>query len=242
MENKVDILGVGIDCVTMRQSVMQVMDFVTHKGTYYVVTPNSEMIENARKDGKLKAALNGADLAIPDGVGILYASKLLNTPLPEKVPGCELCEHVIGELDKIKGSLFLFGGAPSIAEKAAQNIKKAYPNLIIAGTHDGYYEDDRPIVEQIIKAAPDVIFVCLGSPKQEKWMAQHKNVLSDIVMIGAGGTMDILAGSATRAPEFYIKHGLEWLYRFTQEPQRIGRLMKLPLFGFLVIKRRILGK
>jgi len=138
-------------------------------------------------------------------------------------------------------SLFLFGSKPGVAEKAAENLSAKYPNVKIVGTNDGYFKDDEPIIEKINAAKPDLMLVCLGAPKQEKWMQANAHRLDVGIMVGAGGSLDVFAGVVERAPEAWQKMGLEWLYRLLKEPKRIGRMMKLPKFLFAVIFSRIRG-
>ena len=131
---------------------------------------------------------------------------------------------------KEERSVFLFGSKPGVAEKAEENLKRRFPGLRFAGTNDGYFKDDAPIVEKINAASPDLLLVCLGAPKQEKWMRDNAPKLDVGLMIGAGGSLDVFAGVAERAPEAWQKAGLEWLYRLMKEPKRIGRMAVLPKF------------
>ena len=135
-------------------------------------------------------------------------------------------------------SVFLLGAKPGVAERAAKNLAENYPGLLIAGTHDGYFNEDAPVVEAVNAASPDLLLVCLGAPKQEKWMRSNAAKLAVGLMIGAGGSLDVFAGTAERAPEGWQKAGLEWLYRLLKEPRRIGRMMKLPKFLLCVAFRK----
>ena len=127
-------------------------------------------------------------------------------------------------------SLFLLGAKPGVAEMAARNLAGKYPGLVIAGTHDGYFKEDAPVVEEIRLSGADVVFVCLGAPKQELWMKKHGPETGAHLLCGLGGSLDVFAGVVERAPKFWSDHGLEWFYRLCKEPRRIGRMMKLPLF------------
>ncbi|MBR1497287.1 MAG: WecB/TagA/CpsF family glycosyltransferase [Oscillospiraceae bacterium] len=204
----------------------------------YVVTPNPEIVMVCREDPEAARAVAGAALTIPDGIGVIYGAKLLRTPLKEKIPGidftCRLFERMAGEGKRV----FLLGSKPGVAEQAAQRLAAAYPGLVFAGTNDGYFQDDGPVVEKINAAAPDLLLVCLGAPKQEKWMRRNAPRLDVGLMIGAGGSLDVFAGNVERAPERWQKLGLEWLYRLAKEPKRIGRMMKLPQFLLCVMFRK----
>lgn len=236
--DKVTILGIEIDRITMQQAVCRFMEFLEGGKTHVIYTPNSEIAEAAQKDGELKDILNQADLLLPDGIGIVYASKILKQPLPERVAGFDFIQNICDALKDKKYSIFLLGAKPGVAETAAENLTKRYPGLTIAGVQDGYFQTDGPVIEQINQSGADVVFVCLGAPKQEKWIHKNKHQLKASVLIGAGGTLDGLAGVVKRAPEFYQKHGLEWFYRLIKEPSRFFRMLSLPRFGLKVILSR----
>ena len=138
--------------------------------------------------------------------------------------------------------LFLLGAKPGVAEQAALNLLAAYPGLIVCGTHDGYFQDSAPVVDEIRASCADVVFVCLGAPKQEFWMAQYGPLTGAKLMVGLGGSLDVFAGVVERAPEGWQRLGLEWLYRLIKEPRRIGRMAKLPLVLVDAAGARIRGK
>ena len=210
---RIDVLGVGFDNVTMAEAVERGMELVRSSGTHYVATPNPEIVEVCREDPEARTAVNGADLVLPDGIGVVKGAAMLGTPLKEKTPGIEFAGHLMDRLAEEGRSLYLLGAKPGVAEQAAAKLAEAHPGLRIAGTHDGYFKEDGPVIESIRQSGADVVFVCLGAPKQEKWMAR-----------------DVFAGVVERAPKFWSDHGLEWFYRLCKEPRRIGRMMKLPLF------------
>ena len=235
---KIDVLGVGFDNLDMDEAVERGWALMKKHRAAYVVTPNPEIVMVCREDPEAARAVAGAALTIPDGIGVIYGAKLLRTPLKEKIPGidftCRLFERMAGEGKRV----FLLGSKPGVAEQAAQRLAAAYPGLVFAGTNDGYFQDDGPVVEKINAAAPDLLLVCLGAPKQEKWMRRNAPRLDVGLMIGAGGSLDVFAGNVERAPERWQKLGLEWLYRLAKEPKRIGRMMKLPQFLLCVMFRK----
>ena len=204
-------------------------------GAHYVVTPNPEIVETCRANAAANAAVNGADLVLPDGIGVVYGAKLLHTPLKARVPGIEFGTGMIERCAQLGKSVYLLGAKPGVAEKAAENLKERFPGLMIAGTHDGYFKEDAPIAEEIRASGADMALVCLGAPKQELFMAQYGDATGCSLLMGLGGSMDIFAGVAQRAPEFYGRHNLEWFYRLIKNPSRIGRMMKLPLFLIHVV-------
>ena len=155
---------------------------------------------------------------------------MLGTPLKEKTPGIEFAAHLMERMAAEGASLYLLGAKPGVAEKAAVRLAEKYPGLRIAGTHDGYFQEDGPIIAEIAASGADVVFVCLGAPKQERWMAKNGPATGAHLLCGLGGSLDVFAGVVERAPKFWSDHGLEWFYRLCKEPRRIGRMMKLPLF------------
>jgi len=171
-------------------------------------------------------------MVIPDGIGLVYASKILKHPMKERVTGIDFLGRALEHLAQTGKSVFLFGSKPGIAEKAAEKMKETYPGLKVAGTRNGYFkpEEEEAILEEINAAEPDLLCVALGSPKQELFVLKYKDRLKAKAAIGVGGSLDVWSGELKRAPEFYRKHGLEWLYRFIQEPSRYKRMAALPLF------------
>ena len=232
---RVNILGVGFDNYTMAELVEKGTEFLCSDSCHYVVTPNPEIVETCRENAEAMRAVNGADLVIPDGIGVIYGAKILKTPLKERTPGIEFGEHMIAKCAELGKSVFFLGAKPGVADAAAENMKKKYPALTVAGTNDGYFKEDGPVVEKVRASGADLLFVCLGAPKQEFWMEKNGKATGAKLMMGLGGSLDVWAGTVQRAPEFYIRHNLEWFYRLMKNPSRIGRMMKLPLFLIHVI-------
>ena len=237
MKDKVNILGVWVDMVNIPRAVDKIMQFFDDDGLHKVYTPNSEIIMAAYKDDNFRDILNDAELLTADGIGVVYASKILGKPITERAAGYDiLCEV----LERIKGtsrSVFLFGGKPGVAELAEEKLKERYPGIVIAGTRNGYFkpEEEEDIVSQINSSGAELLLVCLGAPKQELWINKYKDKLNVKVAMGVGGSLDVFAGTALRAPDFYCKHGLEWFYRLMKQPSRAGRMLALPKFGFTVL-------
>lgn len=237
--SRIEILGVPFDSVTMTEAVDRAVALIEARQGGYVVTPNPEIVMAARENAELLDAVEQAALVLPDGVGVIYGGKILGTPLKEKTPGIDFAAGVMERLASKGGSVFLFGAKPGVAELAAQNLKQRFPGLAVAGTNDGYFSDDTPIVERINDAKPELLLVCLGAPKQELWMQAHAGHLDVGLMAGLGGSLDVFAGVVERAPERWQKLGLEWLYRLLKEPSRAGRMMKLPKFVLCAVKERV---
>lgn len=227
---RINVLGVGFDNLTMDEAVSQGIQLAASEGCHYVVTPNPEIVEICRENAEACAAVNGAALVLPDGVGVILGAKMLGTPLKEKTAGIEFASRLMEKLAEQGKTLFLLGAKPGVAALAAEKLPKQYPGLHIAGVQDGYFKEDGPVVEAIRQSGADVVFVCLGAPKQELWMARFGPATGAHLLCGLGGSLDVFAGVVERAPAFWTEHGLEWFYRLCKEPRRLGRMMKLPLF------------
>lgn len=233
-----EIMGVSFDDVTLEEAVAAGEKLAARPGFSYVVTPNPEIVNMARQAEDYGKILNEAGLVLPDGIGVVHAAKILGTPLKGRVPGIDFASGLVARLAETGGKLFLLGAKPGVAEQAAANLKQRHPALIICGTHDGYFQDSGPVVEAIQKAQADVVFVCLGAPKQERWMAQYGPKTGAHLMVGLGGVLDVYAGNVKRAPEIWQKLGLEWCYRLLHQPSRLGRMAKLPLFLVAAAKEK----
>ncbi len=235
--DRVKILGVPVDMIDREQAMDRFKTMFPEPGLTMVVTPNSEIVLNASEDPQLRQLIESADIIIPDGIGLVYASKIVGHPLRERVTGIDFLDAITAYLAEQGESIYFFGSKPGIAEKAAENIQKKYPKLIVAGTRDGYYkpEEEPGIVEEINRSGASFLCVALGAPKQEQFIYDHREELTVRGAIGVGGSLDVWSGTLKRAPEFYRKHGLEWLYRLIQEPSRYKRMMRLPVFMLKVM-------
>ena len=243
--DRITIRGVHFDNVTLDEAVEIVTGFAAERQAKVVHTPNSEIVQLCIEQPEYYDLINSADLTIPDGSGVVLASKILGTPLSKgKVAGVELAERTVAYAAEKGIGVYFLGGKPGVAETAAKKMCEKYPGLHIAGCHDGYFEksgeQNDAVVAAINASDAAVLFVCLGVPAQEKWMAENRSKLQVGVMAGLGGTLDVFAGTVKRAPKIFIKLGLEWFYRLLKEPRRIGRMMKLPkfLFGTLFFRIR----
>ena len=234
---KVNILGVNVDMVNIEESADIILRFLDEDGFRRVFTPNSEIIMMAYEDAEFKKALNKADLLTADGIGVVYASKILGKPISERAAGFDIAKSVLSKIAKTGHKLYLFGAKPGIAECAKAKIEEEYPGIKIVGTHNGYFKskDVPEIIDDINNSGADLLFVCLGAPAQEKWIDENADKLNVKVAMGIGGSLDVFAGHVERAPEFYCKHGLEWFYRLKKEPWRAKRMMALPKFAVTVM-------
>ena len=237
--NRIDVLDIGFDNITKSEAVEFALECISKHNGAYVVTPNPEIVMDAAINASLRTALEDAAMVLPDGIGIIYGARILGTPLQEKIPGIDFAENLMKKMAYRGNSVYLFGAKPGIAERASENLKAKYPGLIIAGCTDGYFHDDRAIIQEINYVKPDLLLVCLGFPKQEIWMHSNRDNLDVGLMAGLGGSLDVFAGVVHRAPVAWQKLGLEWLYRLIKQPGRFVRMLRLPLFMLQVIKKRV---
>ena len=239
---RINIMGVGFDSLTLSEAVDRAEALISERRAAYVVTPNPEIVMTCWVNPDAMEAVQNADLVLPDGVGVVYGAKILGTPLKGKLPGIDFATELMRRMASRGGRVYLLGAKPGVAEMAGERMRQQFPGLIVCGTHDGYFQDDAPIIEEINALQPDLLLVCLGAPKQELWMHRNRPVLKVGLMAGLGGSLDVFAGTVKRAPAFFQKLGLEWFYRLIKEPWRFKRMMKLPKFLFACIGKRISGK
>lgn len=243
---KINVRGVNFDNLTLDETVELILSRLKNGQQTAVYTPNSEIVQACIEDTALYDIINSAEVICPDGIGVVKAAKILKTPLKGKVAGIEVGEKLIASLTDGSKSIFLMGGKPGIAEKAAEELAKKYPGIKIAGTNDGYFkkegEENNAVIAKINNSRADVLFVCLGAPAQEKWIYSNRDKLNVTVMLGLGGSLDGYAGVVKRAPKVFINLGLEWFYRLLCEPWRLKRMMKLPKFYFGTFRYKFTGK
>ena len=231
---KINILGVAFDALTLGEAEERADALLRSGAGGYIVTANPEIVLRCREDAAYAAAVNGAELVLADGVGDLYAARILGTPLPGRVAGSDLVPRLLARLAERGGSVFLYGARPGVAERAGESLQSACPGLRIAGTENGYISDETALLEALEREKPDLLLLGLGAPRQELWMAKNRQ-RTPAVMIGVGG---LLAGDIPRAPETWQRLGLEWLYRLLREPRRFKRVIRLPKILVLALRER----
>lgn len=238
-----DILGIKVSKHNINSAADEIERLISEGGFHYVFTPNSEIILNAYNDADFAEKLNSASFLIADGIGVVYASKILGNPIKERAAGFDTACRLMQLMAEKGQSLYLFGAAPGMAQKAAAALEEKYKGLKIAGLHDGYFDEteEKNIIADINEKSPDVLFVCLGAPKQENWIFANKDKLNVKMAMGLGGCIDVFAGNVKRAPDIFIKLGLEWFYRLVKEPKRFFRMLALPKFMMTVIKVKLTG-
>ena len=234
------ILSVNI-CSSPKKLIIDTLQKrMAHKKRTVVFTPNTQMILNAQASKKAIALLNSSTLNVPDGTGVVMASKLLGGKIKARISGIDLADALLHLAQKRKYRVFLLGAKRGIAKKARKNLKACYPKLKICGTHHGYFKkngkENEKIIKKINAARPDVIFVCFGSPAQEIWITKNARALNSVkLFIGLGGSLDVWAGNIKRAPVIFQITGLEWLYRTVKEPKRAKIFIDIPRFLFEVL-------
>lgn len=232
---KINIRGLDFSNITRDEAGMIAGSAFLSDTITTVFTPNAEIAYNASRDAGFMRVLQSADVLLPDGAGVIKASKILGTPLKEKVAGVDF-GYDVAEICAENGySLFLLGGKPGIAEKAAEKLRAKFNDLIIAGTNDGYFiknnDENNDVIKKINDSNADALFVCLGSPVQEKWAFENKSRLTNVKLIAClGGSIDVYAENVKRAPRLFIKTNTEWLYRLLIQPSRIKRMLCIPKY------------
>ena len=232
MAERVNILGVDVDAVTMAEAVDVVRRAMDTRAGVMVATANAEMLMRATHDEELRRILNASALVVPDGAGTVWAARHLGHAMPERVAGYDLAQELLRCAPAEGRRVYFFGAAPGVAEKAKAKAEQIYPGIEIVGVRNGFFSpaDNAAIIAEIRAACPDLLLVALGVPKQEKWIAAHLAELDVPVAIGVGGTLDVMAGVMKRAPHWMQKAKLEWLFRGLMQPKRAGRLLALPKF------------
>lgn len=238
-----NILGVPINNVNLNEATTLALLYLEKEEKNLIFTPNPEFIINALEDKDFMHILNSSSLNVPDGIGVVIGSKILGYPLKERVAGYDLVQNIFYKIKNLDYTVYFLGSNKETILKAKDMMQKKYRGLKIIGARDGYFDKDTEniIIDEINNLKPDLLLVGLGSPKQEKWIFENKDKLNTKVMIGVGGSFDVMSGNVKRAPKIFIKLHLEWFYRLICQPTRLKRMLKLPLFIIKVLKYRLKG-
>lgn len=224
-------MDIRIHAVTMKEALAFAEERIMEGKPSMIATANAEMIMIAQEDRDLARILNGADLVVPDGAGVLWAGEQLGTPFPERVTGADLTVELLKRASAMNWPVYFLGGNPGVAAKAAKKFMEEHGSFSLVGCHDGYFneEEEKKIIEDIKKSGAKLLFAGLGVPKQEKWLYAHREELG-LLSMGIGGVFDVMSGNLKRAPLWMQRNRLEWAYRLYLQPSRIGRMMALPRF------------
>ncbi|MGJ7922722.1 WecB/TagA/CpsF family glycosyltransferase [Neobacillus sp. LXY-4] len=239
----INILGIKITNTTLKAFTKKITEHIIESKKTFIVTANPEIVMRARKDTSYQSIINDADYVTADGIGIVKASAILKQPLPERVAGFDLLLELLKVANTKTLKVYLLGAKHEVLEKAVQHIQLNYPGVVMVGYHHGYFDWEDPSLKKSIRELePDLVFVGLGMPKQEKWISQNIGYFNMGIFIGVGGSLDVLAGNVKRAPSLWIKLNLEWLYRLLSQPSRWKRMLALPGFVVRVFYERIYKK
>lgn len=248
--NRIEIGNVPVDRVTFAEALDVIAEMVDRKRGGTVFTPNVDHVVMASEDDRFRDAYTNVDLSLADGMPVVWASKMLGVPVPEKVSGSDLAPALM-TLAAARGyRVYLLGGAEGVAERAAERMTRMHDGLTVVGTASPRIDMGQPasaraaIVEAVKATNPDIVLVCLGAPKQELWIQEAAEALRPAVLLGVGASIDFLAGTARRAPRWMSSSGLEWLYRLGQEPRRLWRryLVRDPKFAAIVMNQLLAGR
>lgn len=239
MMEQINILGISFVNATRKQFVEHLHKHIYTKKKAFVVTANPEIVIKAHENKAYKETITQADYVTADGIGVVKAAKLLKTPLPERVTGFDLLIDLLELANEYHYSIYLLGASETTLTETVKHINDTYPNVHITGSHHGYFDwKSNHIQTEIKEKKPDLVFVALGVPRQENWVASNISSFQKGVFIGVGGSFDVLAGTVKRAPVAWQKANLEWLYRMMKQPSRLKRSLALPKFALKVLKEK----
>ena len=239
-----DILGIRFEANKESDVHTIIENTISEKKRISIFTPNPDMIMKAQKDTEFKQILNSADILLPDGIGVILASKMLSCPLPERITGIDVGEYILALAAKRGLKVFLLGGKQGVAELAAKKLCERYKGLCICGAHHGYFDkngkENKDVTEYVSSKKPDIVFVCFGAPSQEKWICENKELIPTAkIFIGLGGSLDVWSENIKRAPVIFRKLGLEWLWRVAHDLSKADRLFVIPSFFKSVWSSRV---
>jgi len=240
--NKLDQVTImGIPFInTYKEAFVQLLDKrIQNKEKTFVVTANPEIVMQAQEDTSFMNHIQQADYVTADGIGIVKASEMLGEPLPDRITGYDTMMNLLSIANDKHYKIYMLGAKKETLDKAVKRVESEFPYAEIVGSHDGYFDwENNDIAEQMEETKPDIVFVALGAPKQEKWIAENIGRFPHGVFMGIGGSFDVLAGTVKRAPKFWQNLNLEWLYRLLKQPSRWRRYLAMPRFVIKIMKMK----
>lgn len=243
MKHRIKILDIWVDAVTRTEAIRWVAEILrSGQRPHSIFASNPEKSFSVPQDPDLYRVFQQADLLLPDGIGMVLAARLLYGPSLQRIPGAEFMEDICKLAAAAGHKIFIYGAKEEVNLKSAEILQARYPGLVVAGRANGYLSpDEMPgLIRQINESGAEILFLALGSPKQEKWYASYSDSLEQVKVVqGIGGTLDTIAGKVKRAPELWRRYSGEWLYRLLKEPKRIRRQRVLPLFMLRVLAAKI---
>jgi N-acetylglucosaminyldiphosphoundecaprenol N-acetyl-beta-D-mannosaminyltransferase len=241
---RANVLGMPLDKLDMIGTLQKVEQYIQSGAPHQIITANAEIFYRATGDDELRRIINRADLVLADGAGLVWASGFVGDSVPERVAGIDLMTNILELAARAGYKVFLLGSAPGVADKAADALKAKFPTLNVVGTYHGYFsgEEEDALIAKIKESGAQILFVALGAPRAEKWISANYRKLNLPIMMGVGGSFDIYAGVAKRAPKWMQEAGLEWSYRLLMQPSRAGRMLALPKFVLKVLSWKVSGE
>lgn len=228
---KVSVLGVSFDNKTKEVFLEELMKRINRKEKTFVVTANPEIVMYAKKDPSYMSLIKEADYVVADGIGIIKGSKILGTPIVERVAGYDLMLELLAQANQKQSRVYLLGAKEEVLQKTVERVKERYPSIQLVGARNGYFDlSDSSVIEDVQQTKPDMVFVAIGYPRQEQWIHEYLKTASQGLLMGVGGSFDVLSGKSKRSPDIFIRLNAEWLYRLIKQPTRFKRMMALPLF------------
>lgn len=243
MKRTVEILGIPFYNVSQNAFVDELMDAAMNRERRFIVTANPEIVMHAQQDLEFNQVIRKADYIVADGIGVVKAAKSIGKPLKGRVTGYDTMLGLLEKANEMKLRVYFIGAKPNVIEKLVEHVSAAYKNIEIVGAHDGYFaaSESEAIAEDILISQADFVFLALGFPRQEKWISAYLEKFEKGVFMGVGGSFDVLSGCTKRAPSFWVKFNLEWLYRILSQPSRWKRALAIPRFMLAMKKQRRQG-
>lgn len=240
---RIEVLGCAVDNLTIDETIERVKQFVASGGPHQHVVVNVDKIVKAARDPALRRAINACDLINVDGMPVVWASRLLGTPLKERVTGVDLFERLLAVAAQQGWSVYLLGATDDVVNRVGTLAQQRFPGLRVAGARNGYWrpEEDEQVARAVSATAPELLFVAISSPKKEQFLSRYLQLMGAPFAMGVGGTFDVFAGKVRRAPMWMQRSGLEWFYRFLQEPRRMFRRYFVEdLYFFRLLARELM--
>ncbi len=236
----VPIFGIRVSKVDMKATVSYLTEAVRNREPHQVITANPIMVMTALDNPAYMEIMKSAELVVPDGTGVVWAAEYCKEPVAERVAGFDLLHELLRQGEIYNWRVYLLGSAPDVIRETASRLQTGYPRIVISGFRDGYFgpEADEEIIADITRSQPDLLFVARGADSQEPWIAKYKSRLNIPVMMGVGGSFDVISGKSKRAPKAFQKLRAEWLYRLLKEPTRYKRMLALPKFAVKVVREK----
>ncbi|WP_410515275.1 WecB/TagA/CpsF family glycosyltransferase [Paenibacillus sp. BR2-3] len=234
----VPIYGIPVSKLDLKETVSYLVKVVSSRQPHQIITANPIMVMSALESSAYMDIMTSAELVVPDGTGVVWAAERVGNPVKERVAGFDLLHELLRVGESYKWKVYLLGSTPEVIRETARRLQMQYPGIIIAGFRDGYFgpEEDEEVVSAIVSTEPDILFVARGADSQEPWIAKYKSRLAVPIMMGVGGSFDVISGKSRRAPKAFQKLRIEWLYRLLKEPTRYRRMLALPKFALKVLR------